>query len=63
MNLYRKMDAFSVWTVFILFGYIHWCYFMTSIAFYIFSIVLNVLKRKQKKSDSAENYRQSLWMS
>lgn len=62
MNLYRKTETFIVCMVFALFGYIHQCYFMMGIVFYIFLIVLSVLKRKAKKSNSAENDRQSLWM-
>lgn len=62
MNLYGKMETFIVCMVFALFGYLHWCSFMRGTVFYIFLIVLNVLKKKTKKSDSAENYRHSLWM-
>lgn len=62
MNLYRKIETFIVCMIFTLFGYLHWCYFMTGIVFYIFLAVLNVFRTKPKKSDSAENYRRSLWM-
>lgn len=48
MNLYRKIETFIVCMIFTLFGYLHWCYFMTGIVFYIFLGVLNVFRTKPK---------------